>query len=165
MKRLFRRLRGVLGNALIWGTVWLLCGSVIGILPLLRGDIGLATVLSTGIFAGSLGAGFGSVFAAFVAGNFRGKTVDELSPGRFAVGGALVTIPISLLLSAASQSWKGWIFFGDLILPVGVTAALGGLTAFGIVKLAQRALPPGAAVAELEQGTASRLRYLAHKSD
>ena len=113
----------------------------------------------------ALGAAFGGVFAAYISANFRGKRVGDLSPARFAFGGALVPIPFIFVLAASAQSWKGWIFLGDLIIPVAFVAALGGLTAYGTVKLAQKSLPPGQLPDELDPGFATASRSLPKTGD
>jgi len=141
MKRILRWTRGVLGNALAWGVVWAGFGLLLGAISSISRPYMLPHLPGYAIMVGALGAFFGGSFAAFISANFRGRSVDELSPARFAFGGALVTIPFTLLLGAYIQSWNGWIFLSDLIVPVAVPAVFGGLTAFSTVKLAQRALP------------------------
>ncbi len=152
MKRILRWTRGALGNALAWGVVWAGFGLVFGLISSISRPYMLAHLPGFALVIGALGAFFGGSFAAFISANFRGGSVDELSPARFAFGGALVTIPFTLLLGAYVQSWNGWIFFSELIVPVAVPAVLGGLTAYSTVKLAQRALPEVRSTDRLDSG-------------
>lgn len=155
MSRFLRWLRGALGNAVVWGAAWFGAGFILG--AVLGWPFELRyiryIVLNGAVPMGLMGAALGGVFAAYISANFRGKRVGDLSPARFAFGGALVPIPFILALAASAQSWKGWIFLGDLFIPVAFVATLGGLTAYSTVKLAQKSLPPGQVPDELEPGT------------
>ena len=166
MKRILRWIRGALGNALAWGVVWAGFGLVFGLISSISRPYMLAHLPGFALVIGALGAFFGGSFAAFISANFRGGSVDELSPARFAFGGALVTIPFTLLLGAYIQSsWNGWIFFSDLIVPVAIPAVLGGLTAYSTVKLAQRALPEDHPTDRLEPGIVTGANGLVEAGD
>jgi hypothetical protein len=164
MKRVLRWFRGVLGNALAWGIGWLVVGAGFGAYSAVFHSLPWRLVPAAALMVAAIGAGFGATFAAFISANFRGRSVEELNPLRFALGGALITIPFTLVFGAAVESWKGWIFFADLIAPVGTVALLGGLTAYGTVKLARKALPPGASTEEIESGSESKSKRLASTS-
>ena len=164
MKNILRRLRGALGNALIWGGVWsgatftVWAGSMILYnVPLSLGVLTGAIAFSA--FQGAIGFVTGGAFSAYVAGTFRERRIEDLSPGRFALGGALVAIPFALLLQIWTSSVLGfeWIFMSQLITPALSSAALGGLTGYGTAKLAQRELGPGARADELESRSDSLL--------
>lgn len=165
MKRILRWIRGALGNALAWGITWAGFGLLFGAISAISRPYILPYLPGYALMFGAIGALFGGSFAAFISANFRGGSVDELSPGRFAFGGALVTIPFTLLLNAWVQSWKGWIFFSDMIVPVALPAALGGLTAYTSVKLAQRALPEVRPSDRLESGLSTDPGRLAEAAD
>ena len=165
MKRILRWIRGALGNALAWGITWAGFGLLFGAISSISRPYMLSYLPAYALMIGAIGAFFGGSFAAFISANFRGGSVDELSPGRFAFGGALVTIPFTLLLNAWVQSWKGWIFLSDMIVPVAVPAVLGGLTAYTTVKLAQRALPEVRPTNRLEFGISSDPGRLAEAAD
>lgn len=166
MKRILRWIRGALGNALAWGVVWAGFGLLMGAISSISRPDMLPILPGYALMVGAIGACFGGGFAAFISANFRGRSVDELSPARFAFGGALVTIPFTLLLGAYVQSsWNGWIFFSDLIVPVAIPAVLGGLTAYSTVKLAQRALPEVRPTDRLDSGISRDAGRLAEAAD
>ncbi|MCL7976042.1 MAG: hypothetical protein M8863_01915 [marine benthic group bacterium] len=165
MKRILRWIRGALGNALAWGITWAGFGLLFGAISSISRPYMLPHLPGYALMIGAIGAFFGGSFAAFISVNFRGGSVDELSPGRFAFGGAVVTIPFTLLLNAWVQSWKGWIFLSDMIVPVAVPAVLGGLTAYTTVKLAQRALPELRPTDRLESGICTDPGRLAEAAD
>src|SRR5262245_19822214 len=109
---LLRRLRGVLGTALVWAIVWCLAGSAI-IAPAVWwygkthdegpasfGEILLAVMMNLSAW----GAVSGAVFALLLAIAERRRTVNELSMGRVVgwgpIGGAalpLIAIATTLL--------------------------------------------------------------------
>lgn len=159
MRRVLRWIRGAIGNVLTWGVAWFVGGIVLTtILGLPNGLPPLESLALVGRIFGVAGAVFGTAFSAFISANFRGQQVEELKAGRFAFGGALVTIPFVLLLSAWNDyAFSGWVFFSDLIAPVATAATLGGLTAYATVKLAQKSLPSGPEADELEPGRSGQL--------
>ena len=158
MKLIFRRLRGALGNALVWGTVWFAAGFVLITGYSLLGP--RSTTLSWELLSYALrgaawiamyGAVVGGAFSAYIAANFRNSRLQDLSPGRFALGGGLVTLVFVLAISLWSSLSSDWPFFlKDLIEPVLTFGSIGVVTGYSSIKLAQRALPDAPAAAELE---------------
>jgi hypothetical protein len=108
----------------------------------------------------------GGTFAAYIAANFRGRRFEDLNPGRFAVGGSLVTVPLTLIVVI-------WLRVGaiselpllqDLFMPMLLSAALGGLTGFGLLKLAQSALPGPSSIPD-ELGHGSETLHSGHSQE
>jgi hypothetical protein len=168
MKSIFRRIRGALGNAIIWAGVWFL-GSLLTIFGVyLFGvrDLGLFwQFLPAFLRVSALNAGIGFItgglFSAYVAAEFRGRKLEELNPGRFAFGGALVSVALALL----AVTWFRFEgigelpLLGSLIRPMIYSATMGGLTGFASAKLAQRSLPAGPeSLDELQHRPTSFLR-------
>ena len=162
MKIILRRLRGALGNALVWGGMWF--GSTFALLlgPYFLGsgrtDLSwqvLRVLFEASLLIGLVGFVTGSAFSAYVASAFRDRKIEDLSPARFALGGSLVPIPIILLLKMwlSAAMGDGWIFMSELVVPVTFAATLGALTGYGTAKLAQKAMSPGESQDELEPGT------------
>jgi hypothetical protein len=146
MRGILRRLRGAVGNALVWGGVWSGTTFTVSMIYTLAGLSGasfswsyLKAILLFSGFQGAVGFVTGGAFSAYFVGAFRGRSLDNLNPWRAALGGALVTVPFVLLLKIWSNSMLGyeWIFLSELLRPVAYSAALGGLTAFSSVRLAQ----------------------------
>lgn len=162
MKNILRRLRGALGNALVWGGMWF-----VGTLVLYAGLIALAgngrpltvDLLSTLLMVcgihGVVGFITGGAFSAYVAGTFRGRRIEDLSPARFALGGALVAIPIRILFRIWLRFESGWgmLPLHEVTRPMVIAAVFGGLTGYGTAKLAQKAMGPGESQDELKPGT------------
>jgi len=98
----------------------------------------------------------GGAFAAYIAGNFRGRRIEDLRPFSFAVGGSLVAVPLTLLVVIwAKVGAIGELpLLQDLYMPMLLSSALGGFTGFGSLKLAQSALPePASSIDELRHGS------------
>ena len=97
----------------------------------------------------------GGMFSAYLAANFRRSRVDDLSPPRVALGGGmiatLVALIIGVILSVLDETWP-ILTLGDIALPVFLSAALGSITGFSSIKLAQRPLPAAAETPELATG-------------
>ena len=144
IKNVFRRLRGALGNAVVWAGTWFLAAFPLHVLYWVAGirydsfwEGALGTMLTYA------GGGFlaGGVFSLHLSIAGRNQRLKELSPGRVGLGSALtvgVVIP--------GLFW----FFGDpqidvlsgIIISSTIGAFAGG-TALAQVKLAQRALTAG----------------------
>jgi hypothetical protein len=158
MKTLLRRLRGALGNALVWGSVWFgaTVAFVVGALLITGGRTQPLGVLLASAVVGAVGAITGGTFSLYLAANFRRSSVDDLSAPRVALGGALMATLVALIigvtLSVLDGSWP-ILTLSDVAFPVGLSAALGGITGFSSIKLAQRALPAAAELRELEAGS------------
>ena len=138
----FRRLRGVLGTALIWALVWLPIGVV---LLLWRNSRDIECfycppALSVlGIWTG-WGAVSGAVFATVLMIAERRHALAELSIGRIAVWGALGALSAPLAITVAEVMQPGP--YTDLTFTAGVlglSALLGAGCASGTVALARRA--------------------------
>jgi hypothetical protein len=139
---IFTRLRGAVGNALVWGAAWFtaaiaLVGTlhIVGIFPGLRwfDVLGLATRVGVvGVFAGV-------AFAGAITVLYRGRRLSDISTVRFGIGGAVVSglfiPPFLQLLNILSGT--GPIPWGLLLDDVPLVAVLGGLAAAGSLKVAQ----------------------------
>ena len=144
----FGRLRGVLGNALVWGAGWftaaLVLGStlrLVGVFPGLR----WFDVLGLGIRVGVVGVFAGAAFAGAISVLYRGRHLSEISVLRFGIGGGLVSAlfipPFLQLLNILSGT--GPVPWRLLLDDVPLVAVLGAVAAAGSLKLAQlTALPP-----------------------
>ncbi len=164
MKTIFRRLRGALGNALVWGTGWFMAayGLFTGY-ALLSSRTPLSWVFSFMAFLGAVrigvvGALTGALFSAYVAANFRHRKLQDISAGRFALGAGLVTALPFLVISLWGNLTTGWPFFlRDALEPLLYYAPIGVITGYGSLKLAKRGLPPGRHEAEPEAGDGALL--------
>lgn len=141
---ILRRLRGVVGNALVWGAAWftaaiVLVGTlrIVGILPGLQ----WFDVVGVAIRIGVVGVFAGVAFAGAIAALYRGRRLSDISPVRFGIGGGVVSglfiPPFLQLLNILSGT--GPIPWGLLLDDIPLVTVLGGLAAAGSLKIAQMA--------------------------
>ena len=126
MKTILKRLRGAIGNAVIWGAAWF--GITLALLSILyvAGDSPLMSwelVLRGASSMGATGFLAGGGFSAFLALAYRDRRLLDINTGWFALGGAVVAGVGGALI--ANGALLGAIF--------------GGVIAAGTIKLAKRA--------------------------
>lgn len=140
---ILRRLRGALGNAVVWGAGWfisiLALGSVLGIAGILTSSWEgvLLTAFRGGIIGGIAGAAFSTVIGLL----YRGRRLSEINWVRFGLGGAVVTglfVPVFLQFMNL-LSGDGMVPMGLVLDDIPLAAVLGGVAAGGSLKLAQHA--------------------------
>ena len=146
MKNIFRRLRGTLGNAMVWAGTWFLAAFPLHVLYWVAGiryDSFLEGALGTMLTYGAGGFLAGGVFSLYLRIAGRKQRLRELRPGRVGLGSAL-TVGVVL----PGLFW----FFGnpqiDLLSGIIISSTLGlfaGGTALAQVKVAQQALHAGGA--------------------
>ena len=142
MSNIRRRLRGIVGNAVVWGIGWGLLGFVTTFALGLTGVIERVWWLDAvgmGIRIGVVGGIAGAAFSAFIALAYRGRRIQDISPLRFGIGGALVSavgLPLfmqtmNVLSGDGPVPWQH--IRGDVLM----LAAFGGVAAAFSLKLAQ----------------------------
>ena len=144
MRGILRRIRGALGNALVWAVSWVAGGTaVLGLLHL-TGVFQLADPSEIfSFFVPVLGmTGFltGLAFSAYLPLAYRDHTVLEIRTGRFVLGGAVIAgliCPLIVFLSPLAPE----LIASTRILIVSElwTVVSGSVTAGATLKLAQRA--------------------------
>ena len=159
MRGLLRRLRGALGNALVWGVswagasfafwaTWILTGT--GAVPVKEPWVVLG--VST-LSAGISGVVTGLLFSGYLGIAHRSGGVLEIRVGRSAIVGGLVAVAVPILTNAA------WMLATVSVVPLDILAlgavtpaVLGAATAGGTVFAARRAAlhARNEATAELE---------------
>ncbi|HKW11732.1 MAG TPA: hypothetical protein VJO33_15200 [Gemmatimonadaceae bacterium] len=140
----WRRLRGVVRNALVWGAGWSTFS--FGMFTILRlfGVFPSATwVQGLGLAArfGIVGAVAGGAFSTVIGFLYRGRRLREISWVRFGIAGALITgVFVPLFLQAMNLISGDGLVPWRLVLDDALwTAVFGGVVAGGSLKLAQRA--------------------------
>jgi hypothetical protein len=146
---IFRRLRGALGNALVWGVGWFTAGLALFATLRVAGIItdpwaeGLEVAMKFGIVGGIAGGAFSSVIRLL----FHGRRLSEISWVRFGIIGGVVTgLFVPLFMQTMNLlSGDGLVPWALVLDDVPLVAVLGGVVAGGSLKLAQLAdaLPPG----------------------
>lgn len=145
--KISRRLRGAIGNALVWGAGWAVLAvaafavlKVAGFLP-----DGVIWLDALGIAArlGIAGGIAGGAFSLVVGSLFRGRRLSDLSAVRFGIGGGIMAgLGVPLFLETMSLLSGGGLIPLQYVLGDGVLAGVfGAIAAGGSLKLAQRAEP------------------------
>jgi hypothetical protein len=142
-----RRLRGVVGNAVVWGAAW--SASALVVFAALKAGgflqdsvIWLDSILVAARF-GFAGAIAGAAFSALVGPIYRGHRLAEISALRFGLGGAVLGglfVP-GFLTVARLLSGDGLLPLESLLLDGSLSALFGGVAAGASLKLAQHADP------------------------
>lgn len=131
-----RRLRGALGNALLWGAAWSALG--FAAVSALTGSL-----LNGLVFAprfGIIGVVTGAAFSSLVPLLYRGRRLSEISPVRFGMAGGLVAgVFMPLFLQTMNVLSGGPIPWSLVLDDAPLAAVLGGIAAGGSLALAQRA--------------------------
>lgn len=156
MYNILRRLRGTLGNALVWGVGWLTIGFALFATVRVLGVVSWswAEVIGLAMRAGIVGGVAGGLFAGVIRLLYHGRRLSEISWVRFGIGGGVfagLVLPLflqtmNLLSGDGPVPWE--LLLDDALL----TAFLGGAAAGGSMKLAQLtdALPPGTGQDQLD---------------
>lgn len=144
MIRILRRLRGAIGNAVIWGLSWFTASlALLGTAQLVWGfsvDEPWKLVLYV---AGNIGVtGFltGVVFGGYLRLSYFERSLLNIRVYRFAMGGAVMAAICAPLVGLVARMAAGMpIVVADLLAGVPLAAAMGALTAGATIRLAQGA--------------------------
>jgi hypothetical protein len=139
MRTILRRLRGLLGTALLWAMAWGMAGVVLGFIVALA-DVGNFILVApdamsfVGFVMGVYGAVGGLVFASVMMLLERRRRLEDLSLRRVAAWGAIggMGLPAAVIAAAPIPIALGT--FGGLA----VTGALGAACSAGTLALARR---------------------------
>ena len=150
MSKLWQRVRGAIGNALVWSAGWLLAGvAIISVLYPLGFTAGRTFLEAVGAAASSsavLGFLAGGAFSIYLGSIGRRRRLHELRAGPTAVVAGLLAAVSVPLFRLGLQALFGLSFIVPieaLLITSVLTGVLGGVTAFGTIKVAQASLGPG----------------------
>ena len=140
----WRRLRGAMGNALVWGAGW--SAAAFAVLAAMRlsgaeADASWLDIVGLSARFGIVGTVAGAAFSAAIGVLYRGRRLSEISWLRFGIGGAVITaVFVPLFLQAMNLlSGDGLVAWGLVLDDAVITAVFGGVAAALSLKLAQRA--------------------------
>ena len=149
MKSLFRRLRGALGNALVWAGAWFIAAfPLTALAPLIFPTTPNFTYLGAAMFLapalGVIGFVSGGAFSLYLGITGRDRDLHRLKPGWIGLGTGLTVGLLMAVFFILFVTLRGFpVSFAPTIIGASVFGGLAGLTALGQVKVAQRALPSG----------------------
>ena len=137
-----RRLRGIVGNAIVWGAAWFTIAiAVFSVVHLLGGTGSWLGLLQLALRCGVMGGIAGTVFSTFISLRYQGQRIANISWIRFGIGGGIVTalfVPGFIILMRFLS--------GDPPLAVNALlsnglfgAVFGGAAAAGSIRIAQLA--------------------------
>jgi hypothetical protein len=148
VKSVLRRLRGALGNALVWGSAWFLAAfpltAVFWVLGLMAGVPIWPFALGTAQTLAGMGFVAGGAFSLFLGIAGRHKRLKDLGPTRIALGTGVVTGVIVPALGAVVNAFGGYpVTVEPAVMVWMISGGLAGVSALGTIKAAQSALAPG----------------------
>lgn len=141
---IWRRLRGAIGNAVVWGGAW--AASALVVFGVLR----ITGILSEGHWGdgivvagrfGFVGAIASVAFSGVVRLLYRGRRLSEINWVRFGAGGAVVagSFVLGMMIVPRLLSGEAMLPLGALLVNGLMAAGFGGVAAAGSLILAQRA--------------------------
>jgi uncharacterized membrane protein (DUF485 family) len=149
MKSILRRLRGTVGNALLWAGAWFLAAfpvtavlpSIIDVLPNFT-YLGALTFLAPTLAV--MGFVSGGAFSLYLGIAGRDRRINELNPGKVAFGTGVTVSLLMLVFLVLFVALRGFpVVWVPALLASAITGGIAGATALGQVKIAQKSLSPG----------------------
>jgi hypothetical protein len=152
---LLRRLRGVLGAALIWAVLWIPLGVAVGVIWYARTppydlitDVNappqyppaLPIVAQETLAFMIWGAVVGIFFAVILLAAERRRTIHELSTRRFAAWGVVAALALPVVLIGIDWTQSDRVYIGWAIAALLILSALfGAACSVGMLQIAKRA--------------------------
>lgn len=157
MGRWLRRMRGALGNAVVWGLGWFAAAipltAVLFATDVVSGIGFWQIAIAIGQSLGSVGFLMGGAFSLYVGIAARNQTLEELQAWRFAMGSAAIAglaIPAFAVVTTGVGGLAG--AWGVIGVVSGISATLAGAMALGTIKVAQSALASDSSAGSLPAG-------------
>ncbi|MDX1393184.1 MAG: hypothetical protein R3195_02290 [Gemmatimonadota bacterium] len=143
MSNVFRKLRGLVGNGLVWAGAWTLGSLVFSIIPAVASGLGIPLSALGLILVNGAVVGFasGALFSLVLGIAYRNRLLDDIRPVPMGILGASagLMIPVTAFLAAGAA---GLVFPPAVVAANLVTAGLlGAGTSVASLKLAQQAGP------------------------
>ena len=139
----FRRLRGLVRNALVWGAGWSAFSLAVFATLRLAGVFHASWTQGLGLAArfGIVGAVAGGAFSTIIRLVYHGRRLRDINWVRFGIAGAVVTgVFVPLFLQTMNVLTGDGLVPWRLVLDDALwTAVFGGVVAGGSLRLAQRA--------------------------
>ena len=149
MMKVFRRLRGALGNALVWAAGWFIAAfPLTALAPFIFRTTATFTYVGAALFLAPtlavIGFVSGGAFSLYLGIAGRDRGLNELKPGWIALGTGITVGLLMAVFLLLFVSLRGFpVSFGPTIMGASIFGGLAGVTALGQVRIAQKALPVG----------------------
>ncbi|NNM06234.1 MAG: hypothetical protein HKO65_14180 [Gemmatimonadetes bacterium] len=148
ISNILRRLRGALGNALVWASTWFVAAFPLTAVFYFFGYFGSQPFwpIALGTATSLTGIGFlaGTAFSLFLGIAGRNHRLQDLRPFRFALGSGITAGLIIPAFGIVVNTLGGFSTpLGPSVVVASVAAVLTGFTALGQIKIAQGALKAG----------------------
>ena len=156
---ILRRLRGALGNALVWAPTWFIVAFPLTAVFHVFGYFGSApfwpTAFGTATTLAGMGFLAGGAFSLYLGFAARHQRLKDLKPTRSALGSGITAGLVIPAFGILVNTLGGApISVGTTVVISSIAAVLTGVTAFGHIKIAQKALLAGELPPEeLDSGT------------
>ena len=144
-RNIVTRLAGAAKNGVVWGAAWFALAfvTIIGLRTIgvvVPATIGVLDAIGMAVRIGIAGGMAGGAFAVFISWFYRGRRLSEISPVRFALGGAVVAELFILAFFAIGNlaSGDGFPALRYILSDLVIAAAFGGIAAGASMWLAQR---------------------------
>lgn len=141
---MFKRLRGAIKTGLTWGASWGLLGAVLHGVAAVFGWDGflLPSLVDDMLACSALGLLGGTVYSAGLILSERGRSIEDLRIGRFALWGLVAGLvgPVGIWLLGGNSSWISL----STVWPLYVGTAVLGAASGGAMAAIARAAPQDA---------------------
>ena len=145
-----RRLRAVLGNAVVWGGIWFVAGCVfywaLRLTGLVTENTSFVNMVGVALRIGIAGAVASTVFSLLISVLYKGRALHEINWIRFALGGGAISALFILGMMFVPRLLAGEPLLppSDWLMDAFIAGGFGAVAAGGTMKVAQmadRALP------------------------
>jgi len=139
----FRRLRGAIRNALVWGVCWSALSipmyAILRIIGMVSDTMAWLNIIPLAVRFGVVGTIAGAAFSVAISVFYRGRQLSQISWVRFGIAAGVVTalfIPV-FLQTMNVLSGGGLAPWGDILDDVPTTGLFGAIAAASSLRLAQ----------------------------
>lgn len=142
-----RRLRAILGNAVVWGGIWFVAGCVwywgLRLTGLVTENTSLVNMVGVALRIGIAGAVASTVFSLLIGVLYRGRALREINGIRFALGGGAISALFILGMMFVPRLLAGepMLPASDWLMDLVIAGGFGAVAAGTTIKVAQQALP------------------------
>jgi hypothetical protein len=142
-----RRLRAIMGNAVVWGGIWFVAGCIwywgLRLTGLVTENTSFVNMIGVGLRIGIAGAVASTVFSLLIGVLYRGRALREINWIRFALGGGSISalFVLGMMLVPRLLAGEPLLPASDWLMDLFIAGGFGAVAAGTTIKVAQQALP------------------------